>query len=105
MAQNTLLGMDEAALRRVSQNPQQELGRGHILPTVQFSWVGAALNSLRADAREVELAAADAFFRPDGSCERTDLIRSLNRLSSAFYIMMVYELDGRYEPAQPGKDD
>lgn len=90
-----LLGMDEATLRRVSQNPQAQFGRGHILPTPDLSWAGAALNALRAEVREAELAAADAFYKPEG-CERTDLIRALNRMSSAFYIMMFYELDGRY---------
>lgn len=92
-----LLGMDEARLRRVSQYPKEELGHGHILPTVELSWVAAALNALRAEVRQVELAAADAFFKEDGSCERIDLIRALNRMSSAFYIMMFYELEGRYE--------
>ena len=44
----------------------------------------ARLNSLRTQVRQTELAAAQAF--PEG---REDIIRGLNRLSSAVYILML----------------
>lgn len=84
-----LLGMDEAAQRRVSHNPKKHLGVGHLMPDVRMGAVPLALNALRCETREVELACAAAFTREDGSCARTDLVRALNRLSSTFYIMML----------------
>lgn len=91
-----LLGMDAAMLRQVSHNPQTYFSQGHILPSLQISRIGANLNALRTKVREVELAAADAFLKPNGSCERPDLILALNRMSSAVYIMMFYDIEGRY---------
>ena len=44
---------------------------------------------LRALSRQVELAAADAFIHPDGTAVREDLLQGYNRLSSAFYILML----------------
>ena len=84
-----LLGMDEAAQRRVSHNPKKYLGVGHLMPDVHMGALALGLNKLRTETREVELACVAAFERPDGSSERTDLVRALNRLSSTFYIMML----------------
>lgn len=84
-----LLGMDEAAQRRVSHNPKKYLGIGHLMPDVHMGALALGLNKLRTETREVELACVAAFERPDGSSERTDLVRALNRLSSTFYIMML----------------
>lgn len=47
------------------------------------------LNRLRALSRQAELAAAEAFVRPDGTAERGDLLEGYNRLSSAFYLLML----------------
>ena len=38
-----------------------------------------------------ELAAAQAFEAADGSCKRTDILRMLNRMSSAVYLLMIEE--------------
>lgn len=84
-----LLGMDEAAQRRVSHNPKKYLGVGHLMPDIRMGAVALGLNELRCEAREVELACIAAFAAEDGSCEREDLVRALNRLSSTFYIMML----------------
>lgn len=85
----TLLGLDEGALRAQSQQPKLHFGVGHLLPDYRLGAVFAALNRLRAQAREVELAAIDAFCPPEGGAVRTDLLQALNRLSSAFYILML----------------
>lgn len=90
-----LLGMDAAALRAVSHDPQERFGCGHILPSADLSRTGAFLNLLRAKTREVELAAMDAFWQ-DGHLDREDIIKALNRMSSACYIMMFFDLTGRY---------
>lgn len=90
-----LLGLDEAGLRAHSQHPKEHLGVGHLLPDRSLGQVCAQLNLLRAKAREVELAAVDAFVRPDGSAQRADLLRGFNRLSSALYILMLRVTAGR----------
>lgn len=96
LCEQLLLGMDDTALRAVSHDPKGKFGRGHIMPSAELSPTGARLNMFRARVREVELAAVDAFW-VDGELMRPDLIKALNRMSSACYIMMFYELAGRYE--------
>lgn len=85
----TLLGLNSAQLRERSQHPQTYFGIGHIRLDYHLgAWV-AALNRLRTLSRQVELAAAAAFLRVDGTAERADLMEAYNRLSSAFYILML----------------
>ena len=49
----------------------------------------ACLNRARCAAREAELAAAAAFADRDGRMTRPDLLRAMNRLSSALYLLMI----------------
>ena len=79
-----LLGMPEEQLRKVSQLPQKYLGTPHFMPGPEDGGTIARLNVLRTQVREAELLAAAAF--PTG---REDVIRGLNRLSSAVYILML----------------
>jgi ethanolamine utilization cobalamin adenosyltransferase len=56
-----------------------------------------AANRLRTQTREVEIAALEAFAVPGGGPPgRPDLLRALNRLSSAFYVMMLKAKAGEY---------
>lgn len=80
----TLLGMPEEQLRKISQLPQKYLGIPHFMPGPEDGAAIARLNVLRAQVREAELLAAAAF--PTG---REDILRGLNRLSSAVYILML----------------
>ena len=59
--------------------------------------MAAELNRLRTKVRETELAAAHAFMGADGSVERPDIIRCLNRLSSGVYIVFCKWLAGKYK--------
>ena len=79
-----LLGMPEEQLRKVSQLPQKYLGTPHFMPGPEDGVTIARLNVLRTQVREAELMAATAF-----SKGREDIIRGLNRLSSAVYILML----------------
>ncbi len=97
LEEQPLLGLDSTGLREASHNPQARFNRGHILPSEALSLTGATLNLFRTRVREVELAAMDAFWQ-GGKIERSDLIKALNRMSSACYIMMFFELAGRYTP-------
>lgn len=88
MPEMRLLNLSASELREQSQNPRTYFARGHILPGHWMGQPGAALNRLRAQCREVELAAARAFCSSDGTVSRAEILLGLNRLSSAFYIMM-----------------
>lgn len=79
-----LLGMTLDQVRTYSQLPQQYLGIPHFMPGPRHGLRVARLNGLRTQVRQTELEAARAF--PEG---REDIIRGLNRLSSAVYILML----------------
>ncbi|GAA0179868.1 ethanolamine corrinoid cobalamin adenosyltransferase [Clostridium sediminicola] len=84
----SLLGMSDEEIREVSHNPQKYFNRGHIFPSYKMGEYVIKLNSLRSAIREVEICAIKAFKNIDGEISRLDIIRSLNRLSSLFYVMM-----------------
>jgi ethanolamine utilization cobalamin adenosyltransferase len=92
-----LFGLDAAELRRQSHHPREFFGIGHFFTTVDDGEAVVLLNELRTGARHVELVAYDAFKGADGRpCEREDIILALNRLSSAFYLMMFKAKLGKY---------
>ena len=76
-------GMNMDVLRAVSRNPRQYLRTDHLMPDAALGANIALLNWLRAQVRETELAVARAAL-----C-RTDIQESLNRLSSAVYVLML----------------
>lgn len=79
----TMCGMNAEAIRLVSHDPMTYLGQGHIVPDVALGPNVALLNWLRAQVREVEVAYVQV------GMEREDLLTSLNRLSSALYVLML----------------
>lgn len=81
-----ILGMDQARLRQVSHNVKGAFGIDHPIPSWEMGELALRLNTLRTQVRETELAAAVAFEAP-GETPRPDIIRALNRLSSAVYIL------------------
>jgi ethanolamine utilization cobalamin adenosyltransferase len=81
-------GLDEAALRDATHHPRKALGIPHLTPGPDDHEMLHWLNYLRAQVREAELAALDAFAPPPAyEPTRLDLIRALNRLSSAVYYL------------------
>ena len=92
---DTLCGWDAAQIRDMSHYPDKYFGVKHSTMHYQDGPVVARLNSLRAKAREVELAAARAFIAESGECERTDLVQALNRLSSLLYVLLCRERAAR----------
>lgn len=84
-----LLGLGSRELREQSQQPRTYFGVGHLLPDCRLGEWSVELNRLRALSRQVELAAAEAFVHPDGTAECGDLLQGYNRLSSAFYLLML----------------
>ena len=84
-----LLGLTESELRRRSHFPQEFYGQPHFMPESEDGQEIAHLNLARCAAREAELAAAAAFTDAYGQVSRSDLLRAMNRLSSAIYLLMI----------------
>ena len=91
----TLYGLTEAEQRRRSQLPQDYYGIPHFMPDYRDSEPVLRLNRCRCAAREAELAACEAFLTPDGTLQREDIVRALNRMSSMLYILMLRHKAGR----------
>ena len=85
----TLFGLTEGELRKRSHFPQDYYGQPHFMPEASDGRKMAQLNLARCAAREAELAAAAAFVTSDGQVTRADLLRAMNRLSSAIYLLMI----------------
>lgn len=84
-----LLGLTESELRRRSHFPQDFYGQPHFMPESEDGQEITHLNLARCAAREAELAAAAAFTDAYGQVSRADLLRAMNRLSSAIYLLMI----------------
>ena len=84
-----LCGLTEQELRARSHFPQDYYNQPHFMPEAADGPVMAQLNLARCAAREAELAAAAAFIGLHGQVTRGDLIKAMNRLSSAIYLLMI----------------
>ena len=84
-------GMDDAELRKRSHFPQDYYGIPHFMPSPEDSITILRLNRCRCAARQAELTAVAAFSDREGNCTRPDIIRSINRLSSYLYLLMMVE--------------
>lgn len=92
-----IIGLDSAALRAQSHDPEQFFGVKNMQPpTYDKGLVYAGLNLLRTTVREAEVLAVRAF-KNGNSVTRTDIIETLNRLSSACHILMCRYLAGYYK--------
>ena len=87
--QEKLLGLTEEELRSHSHFPQEYYGQPHFMPAASDGPAIARLNRARCAAREAELAAAEAFSDRDGNPTRPELLKTMNRISSALYILMI----------------
>jgi ethanolamine utilization cobalamin adenosyltransferase len=83
-----LLGLEDEDLREASHDPQKHCGARHVFPSYRMGETVVALNALRAFAREAELCAVRAFAADRGDTARPDIVRALNRFSSAVYVMI-----------------
>lgn len=90
-----LCGLTEQEQRERSHRPQDFYGQPHFMPSAGDGAAVLHLNRCRCAARAAELKAAEAFRDRDGRCEREDILRALNRMSSMIYILMVQMKAGR----------
>ena len=86
-----LCGLTEEEQRRHSHRPQDFYGQTHFMPEYTDGETVLLLNKCRCAARSAELAAARAFIRDDGTAERQDILKALNRMSRMLYILMIRE--------------
>ncbi|MDR2174438.1 MAG: hypothetical protein LBO82_00695 [Synergistaceae bacterium] len=101
------LGSDE--IRERSHYPKKYFGIGHILPHHTMGIAAAALNTLRTQIREAELCACRAFeeaafieeetlpIERETLSGRPDIVKVLNRLSGAAYILIYDYLPDGYD--------
>lgn len=82
----TVIGLTEKELRAQSHNPKKYFGVDHPLPNETMSSLTLALNTLRTEVRQVELAAVHAHEQQKEEYQ-SDILRDMNRLSSAVYIL------------------
>lgn len=87
-----LFGCDSEELRSISHHVRENFGFQHPTPSYGMGHLAARLNLLRTVTREAELAAVSAF----AEGEREDIIQTMNRLSSAVYILFCRLLAGEY---------
>lgn len=92
-----LIGLNAEQLREHSHHSTKHYGVSHFLPNYKQGEIVANLNVLRTLARRTELVAYDAFKDADKNVSRDDIIQALNRLSSAFWIMMCKFIAGLYK--------
>ncbi|MCD8140037.1 MAG: hypothetical protein LUE17_09730 [Planctomycetaceae bacterium] len=105
---DTLLGLSHDELRLHSHNPAKYCGVDHMIPHYEMGKAFVAVNALRTAVRETEIAAIQAFTDDAGELTRPDIIQSLNRLSSAVYLVMCRLLAGKYDTpryAEQGRPD
>ena len=84
-----LCGLTEQELRSHSHRPQDFYGQPHFMAEAADGESIARINRARCAAREAELLAVAAFTDREGRPTREDILRSLNRLSSMLYILMI----------------
>lgn len=84
-------------VRDRSHHPKKYYGVNHFQAMPEHGKLMSGLNLLRSQARELEIAAVDAFCDgKTGKMERQDIAVALNRMSSLLYIMMCRLLAGDY---------
>jgi ethanolamine utilization cobalamin adenosyltransferase len=87
----SLFGLSAEELHRQSHDVGGAFGIAHPVPDYTMGPLAVRLNTLRTRIREGELLAVGVFWvgggdgKPGGHCNREDIIRALNRLSSALY--------------------
>ena len=96
LPEGSIIGLSPEELRRQSHDPQGEFGVEYMkLPHHSMGYPYAVLNALRAQSRVAETFAVTAF-QPRPTPAQRQILQTMNRLSSAFHILMCRVLAGRY---------
>ena len=89
LAAQSIVGLNEDELHRLSHQPLRYLDHDHLVPEAGHGRDAALLNLLRSKIRETETVAAQVFITRSFEVLRPDLLQALNRLSSTVYVMMI----------------
>ncbi len=89
LEEENIMGLTPAELRKRSHFPQDYYGQPHFMPDFSDSAQVLDLNVVRCSVRSAELSAVAAFVTPAGKLTRQDIVKALNRMSSAVYLMML----------------
>lgn len=96
LPEGNLIGLTPAELRAQSHDPQGQFGVEYMkLPDKDLGFAYAVLNELRAQARVAETVAVEALADRPSPAQR-QVLQTMNRLSSAFHILMCRVLSGWY---------
>lgn len=88
-----LLGKDSDEIKEITRHPEKYFNQGHLILEGDEKIETLKMNCLRARIREIEVSAVDPFSRIPGQ-ERPDLLKALNRLSSAVHYLMYLSEQG-----------
>ncbi|KLI24256.1 ethanolamine utilization protein [Brachyspira hyodysenteriae] len=87
---DTIFGLTDEEIRKISHHPKEYFGCDHIFINYNMPYTVIKLNLIRTAVRETELIAYNALKN-----EREDIIKVLNRMSSAVYILMLIAYTGK----------
>lgn len=87
-----LFGLNEQEIHEMSHKVKDNFGMEHPIPDAAMGKTALEINLLRAEIRETELAAANAF----DDEEDMGIIKAMNRLSSGVYVIFCRLLSGYY---------
>ncbi|MCZ9960545.1 hypothetical protein OFQ54_01660 [Brachyspira hyodysenteriae] len=87
---DTIFGLTDEEIRKISHHPKEYFGCDHVFINCDMPYAVIKLNLIRTLVRETELIAYNALKN-----EREDIIKVLNRMSSAVYILMLIAYTGK----------
>ncbi len=97
LEEDSLIGLTLKELREHSHNPKQYYKTEHLFNLDHTApELVLDLNYLRAKARELEIKGFEAYFEC-GKVKREDILKGLNRLSSALYVMELKAVSSVYK--------
>ena len=102
VARQSILGLSFDEIHYRSHHPKEFYGFPHIMVDRSMGACAVAINTLRTMARETEICAYEAFSEKGKITSHEDILVSLNRLSSLFYIMIFEHLPHDYTPQPSG---
>lgn len=85
-----LADLNEEAIDKIAKNPLKYIGLDHFCSDGSQGVVVAQLDVLRTHIREVELEAAAVYMTHDFKVVRQDIMKTLNTLSHAVYVLMLF---------------
>lgn len=92
-----VLGTTLDNIKKISHNPKRFFNRGHLFDiSVKNNMLVLKLNEMRTYSREIEIAGIKAFSNGQNIEDNNDILKALNRLSSAIYVMMLKGDKGEY---------